>query len=100
CLLPHTPFFPYTTLFRSPAASTGQLIAPDFYRWIQTADGIYPPPWCRCAGNDVRSHGRPVAAVPRDRGAEQNTERCPRGYGWRRDRKSTRLNSSHVKISY
>src|SRR5690606_40717395 len=39
---------------------------------------------------------RPVLRIPgRRQGAEQHQRRCAR-----RDRKSTRLNSSHVKISY
>src|SRR5690606_41472265 len=47
-----------------------------------------------CAGDGVRSGRHPHAAVP--------WARWQRGTWWRpgRDRKSTRLNSSHVKISY
>src|SRR3712207_8938703 len=67
---PRSTLFPYTTLFRSPAAGAG----------VQVLR----------AG--VLLHGRPglghvVRPVP-----------GPRGQG--RDRKSTRLNSSHANISY
>src|SRR2546426_7625737 len=73
---PRSTLFPYTTLFRSPAAG------------------------CRAVVSAARG------ASPRRRRASRRPERgraaCPR---WRRsrrrpDRKSTRLNSSHLVISY
>src|SRR5690606_41274720 len=83
-LPPGSPLFPYTTLFRSARA---------------------PPLRCRCC-SPPRPHRRsgptPATAPPsRARGFH----RAPRGgnrAGAPRptDRKSTRLNSSHVKISY
>src|SRR5690606_41407679 len=71
--------FPYTTLFRSDAAS-------------------------RRLAARARRNERDVAPLHR----RQNRRRRPGGRGaarrraggGRRDRKSTRLNSSHVKISY
>src|SRR5690606_41740949 len=71
-----SPFFPYTTLFRSP-------------------DGGRDAPARRAgSGAATRAHG---GAVPRllGRGPRRGRSRRPA-----RDRKSTRLNSSHVKISY
>src|SRR5437868_8983786 len=67
---PRSTLFPYTTLFRSPAA----VLEVDF--------GV------QAAGQFVAQHDGVVAAA-----AER--DRLPGG-----DRKSTRLNSSHVSISY
>src|SRR5690348_17468648 len=72
---PRSTLFPYTTLFRSPPP------APSWRRL--TANGL--------AGSDRPEHdpgGRAVTAVQLDRQAAH------------RDRKSTRLNSSHPSISY
>src|SRR3712207_8452184 len=63
---PRSTLFPYTTLFRSPAAADVR-VHPD--------------------GLDLRPH-RPA---PREAGDEAQLHR---------DRKSTRLNSSHANISY
>src|SRR5690606_41969865 len=71
---PRSTLFPYTTLFRSPAAHQGRHRGP------------HPPP---------ARHGRQAgqrSGDPRHRGQPHR-----RHAG---DRKSTRLNSSHVKISY
>src|SRR5438067_3101900 len=69
---PRSTLFPYTTLFRSPR---------EIY-----ARGPHPR-------GDRRGLGaRDVRAVPRRHGA--------RGTARTSDRKSTRLNSSHVSISY
>src|SRR5690625_6242289 len=73
---PFAPLFPYTTLFRSlggPGAGPAQLRRSDDPAWHQQA-------------------GRQDTALTAD----------PRGAlgGAPRDRKSTRLNSSHVAISY
>src|SRR2546422_5533746 len=68
---PRSTLFPYTTLFRSPGGCGSP------------AGSAGPPHWSECflaAGSS-----RTVAAFPRGR---------------RRDRKSTRLNSSHGYISY
>src|SRR3712207_8150405 len=68
---PRSTLFPYTTLFRSPLR-----------RWTMD-DGPDP----RSSGADEEVH--------RDRDAEDDDE-----HAQRRDRKSTRLNSSHANISY
>src|SRR5690606_42122803 len=74
---PHSALFPYTTLFRSPAQ----------------------------AGEDVQyqgAHGRRLSQQVED---DEGDEGVPQPFlqfrrHERTDRKSTRLNSSHVKISY
>src|SRR5690606_40126496 len=88
-------FFPYTTLFRScpyraPYALPGQAEKPR----------IAPR-----EGTDGLSGDRaPCGAAARARRAARGDGRPPSGEHGREpgleDRKSTRLNSSHVKISY
>src|SRR5690606_41780771 len=72
---PRSTLFPYTTLFRSPPDRRGS------------------------ARPDGRPAGRP-GRRPRLLGAEGGQPGLARGARGPRDRKSTRLNSSHVKISY
>src|SRR5690625_2819493 len=95
-LPPSSPLFPYTTLFRSHLhrAPRG------------------PQPQCpvrhgagRRRGRDPRGDrgGHPAGAVPagrQRRRAQQPRWSVRRGRGGAGDRKSTRLNSSHVAISY
>src|SRR3712207_7730790 len=81
---PRSTLFPYTTLFRSAAL-------------LPVADGRVPQR--RCAA-ESRDHEHAL-----DRGGlRSNRRRLPVGLGCepdrRRDRKSTRLNSSHANISY
>src|SRR5436309_8278903 len=80
---PRSTLFPYTTLFRSGKSAAAGVPAP---RSARSSDGALPLPR-RIAGD----HARPA--------------RCGLRLVFRRrlttgDRKSTRLNSSHVKISY
>src|SRR5436309_4442903 len=69
---PRSTLFPYTTLFRSSLART------------------------------ARPAGEPAAEQERDAGVLQRASRLLESVDerMRLDRKSTRLNSSHVKISY
>src|SRR2546430_6738053 len=68
---PRSTLFPYTTLFRSPAARSFQrLTLPETFLWL--------PPQARSRSCAER---RPLPQPPADR-------------------KSTRLNSSHSQISY
>src|SRR2546426_8502064 len=67
---PRSTLFPYTTLFRSRPA--------DLAVMLEALDSGTPP--------------EALAFEPRVRRAERQ--------GFRRDRKSTRLNSSHLVISY
>src|SRR3712207_8665768 len=77
---PRSTLFPYTTLFRSRAARQRGGAAP----------------LLAAGARGLRSNHRPAA--PR------RTPRCPQPEtprdGLLRDRKSTRLNSSHANISY
>src|SRR3712207_7571536 len=72
---PRSTLFPYTTLFRSARRAAVQLLLPPVVR---------------------RRRTRLRAGPRRADGADPGTHREVR----RRDRKSTRLNSSHANISY
>src|SRR5699024_12513149 len=74
---PRTPLFPYTTLFRSDQTPDGHGRGPDLCR----PDG----------GRPVRDSLSVSAAPYPPRQSRQQKQT---------DRKSTRLNSSHVSISY
>src|SRR5690606_39477126 len=92
--------FPYTTLFRSRAAGArlgshplrhlSTLLRYGFRRAVARADDAALLPPLRRLGRPVRKHGRRLARA--------GHERRHRHLVTRRDRKSTRLNSSHVKI--
>src|SRR3712207_7895339 len=74
---PRSTLFPYTTLFRSPSMFYEIKVAGNYLHALSGAAGFYGGP----------------EAVP---------VYLPRGapHALRRDRKSTRLNSSHANISY
>src|SRR5690242_21628477 len=75
---PRSTLFPYTTLFRSQACSQRPSAAGAQGPELPAADSLVRPP------------GPPVgSALPR-----------PRARDIQSDRKSTRLNSSHMSISY
>src|SRR5690606_40270565 len=89
---PRPPPFPYTTLFRSDvrlARTNPRRSAQPGQRHLQSRVGA------------VRDAGRPAPVPGRSAGDPDHEapERAPAG-NTRPDRKSTRLNSSHVKISY
>src|SRR5204862_2769824 len=67
-------FFPYTTLFRSP--------------------------WCRSAAGPGEPSQLRLERTACNRRSRTRGDRSPQGRDTGRDRKSTRLNSSHVEISY
>src|SRR3712207_7890131 len=84
---PRSTLFPYTTLFRSPAPDraddgAGQGARPALHR----------------AGRDALD--RAVPAGPRRNAQAPGARERPGRPGTGRDRKSTRLNSSHANISY
>src|SRR5204863_8164885 len=93
---PRSTLFPYTTLFRSDvhlAAEAGQ-VERLLHRGVAAADHhdvlvLEEEPVARRA----RRH-----ATPHELGLVGTPQHLGRGAG--RDRKSTRLNSSHVEISY
>src|SRR5947199_7439030 len=80
--LPHSTLFPYTTLFRSRARDRD-------------------PATCGLTSTRRQSHGDyPRNPVAGRSGAARSTGRPARCAWSERDRKSTRLNSSHLGISY
>src|SRR3712207_7185798 len=76
---PRSTLFPYTTLFRSGAVGGG--------------DRVVPEHGDRAAGDE--GGGRHRRRLPGEHHGRVGDERRPG-----RDRKSTRLNSSHANISY
>src|SRR5699024_11483550 len=87
--LPVPPPLPYSTLFRSPALSRW---------WVgpRAAASSLRPALPGCTGSSSQDHADPALITP-PRYLLCSPE--PSGTGWL-DRKSTRLNSSHVSISY
>src|SRR5690606_39446893 len=82
---PRFSLLPYTTLFRSHAAEA------------QVFEDLFPAgarPERVGAGLDLVVHAEDPCVEPEE---ERGADQVP---GGERDRKSTRLNSSHVKISY
>src|SRR5690606_40704603 len=86
---PRSTLFPYTTLFRSGGARGGRHQRGYGEEVGEKADAGAPRPGGRAGAAAGESGG---LAVTQQEGKKR------RGSG--RDRKSTRLNSSHVKISY
>src|SRR3989442_3403525 len=91
---PRSPLFPYTTLFRSifglTSAATGDLgIGQVWEDFVTVADVVlpmvYPSHYYRGSYGIAWPNGEPYRVVM--------------ARGDHRDRKSTRLNSSHVRIS-
>src|SRR5207249_9826344 len=82
---PGSTLFPYTTLFRSRKVHFGQIGDAGATAEVRSGD-------LRRRGPD------PVPAGPADPGAAAAADGVPGPV--RLDRKSTRLNSSHVSISY
>src|SRR5690606_40375399 len=82
--------FPYTTLFRSQARPP-HAVARDLAEWV----------YRRMLGRELRRAAdlRDELQAAIDAGVLDEDEPISRTVG-RLDRKSTRLNSSHVKISY
>src|SRR5690242_21628922 len=79
---PRSTLFPYTTLFRSPFTGT---------RAVQDAAMIREP---------HRDAHRPLVTVPARRTTPERFGKSWLPLGLAEDRKSTRLNSSHMSISY
>src|SRR5690606_41627905 len=78
---PRSPLFPYTTLFRSPLG--GRVGEPE--REVGYEEGRLAEPLGELRGLECRALREDLGVGP---------------VAHSRDRKSTRLNSSHVKISY
>src|SRR5690606_41220333 len=93
---PSSPLFPYTTLFRSGRTAVRPLpLAGSQLRLRIEVPAVHAPTPARPRpsrpGSHVVADGGPEPAA-----AGGRPHRAARA----RDRKSTRLNSSHVKISY
>src|SRR5690554_7765146 len=89
---PRSTLFPYTTLFRSPLGdcariNTGEILPPSFDAVVMVEDT-----WDEDGKTWIRKSAAPWQHV-RHAGEEIRA-------GELVDRKSTRLNSSHVRISY
>src|SRR5690554_7324083 len=81
---PRSTLFPYTTLFRSPAAFLEQMRRVDMWRDLDLSD---PDKW-------MSQYDHPIDP---DTACYRTCLIILERY---EDRKSTRLNSSHVRISY
>src|SRR5690606_39805886 len=94
---PRSPLFPYTTLFRSEGVHP-HTVVDDLGRRRVHADHVLPaPPDIAMRRLDLPG----VAVQAQERGwIRLAGDRIAHGVGQAQDRKSTRLNSSHVKISY
>src|SRR3712207_7409809 len=84
---PRSTLFPYTTLFRSRPCLPGSSIRPPILPLLPSPQRLAP-----CERKD------PPAASPVLARVRQDEDE--RDYHPARDRKSTRLNSSHANISY
>src|SRR3712207_7906545 len=87
---PRSTLFPYTTLFRSEGALTLVAAPPGFGKTTLLAEWLATTP--------VES--RSVAWISLDQGDNQPASFWSYLIAALRDRKSTRLNSSHANISY
>src|SRR5690606_40645373 len=85
---PRSPLFPYTTLFRSPAArATSRSVTSRSSPNSLITSTLLSDFWDRAQNDSIAREGKRL--MPLTDYLFSNT-----------DRKSTRLNSSHVKISY
>src|SRR3712207_9142570 len=95
---PRSTLFPYTTLFRSRVAQgLGDLEHREGPLGLDFAGHAAADPNPAAALD--RNGGHDPMRPDREPGSKQPRDRC-RGRAGIRDRKSTRLNSSHANISY
>src|SRR5205814_4025942 len=88
---PISTLFPYTTLFRSVVADRPEVFLRGRLDRDQPAQGVKP---------DLDGPGVPARAAGGDQGLRQAGDVVAEDLLEPRDRKSTRLNSSHFGISY
>src|SRR5207249_8320501 len=87
---PSPTLFPYTTLFRSIGRAAAKRLGQEGGK-IVVADRVEPA--AEQTVGELRQHGVDAASAIVDLGAFEGAQKLI-------DRKSTRLNSSHVSISY
>src|SRR5205807_9896568 len=93
-------FFPYTTLFRSKVNAVLRAMTSEPLMRDKSVVrlSVRPSTKCSCAGSPPKFvNGKTTTD---NRGAETGVEACRTGLSLGLDRKSTRLNSSHLVISY
>src|SRR5690606_40705498 len=90
---PRSPLFPYTTLFRSAFGDQG----PRAFRKVNVDPRTEADQADAVAGIDRLPLAHEAHDASRNQAGDLHHTDAP---GARADRKSTRLNSSHVKISY
>src|SRR5690606_41715169 len=90
---PISTLFPYTTLFRSPGVTSGQYsrVRSKNDNGGNTGDWNREHTYAKSLGTPNLGEAGPGADAHHLRASDVQ---------WNKDRKSTRLNSSHVKISY
>src|SRR4051812_49812178 len=94
---PRSTLFPYTTLFRSQLDSGQSLILRTFAKKVNGAEWQYSRP----EGNAVALNGKwAVSFIDGGPVLPRAFSSDSLGAWTGRDRKSTRLNSSHMSISY
>src|SRR3712207_9039961 len=95
---PRSTLFPYTTLFRSLGAGRGP------HQALVRLGGLVRPRASRGrprAGHEQHGEAEPPGTTPEGETARAaGKDRTDRREPAHRDRKSTRLNSSHANISY
>src|SRR5207249_12213086 len=96
-LPPRSTLFPYTTLFRSQASTVGQNFRPVIVRATDSATPPNPVLGAVVSFQEVVFRLAPTPPVISIGGIVINPNPAPVIIA---DRKSTRLNSSHVSISY
>src|SRR2546422_7958184 len=90
---PRSTLFPYTTLFRSHGgAANGRNRDGPVHRAAEVSH--------RATTRDTTSYRKCTPKVRSSRLTRSSLPCTPRASSWLRDRKSTRLNSSHGYISY
>src|SRR5438034_8743599 len=92
---PRATLFPYTTLFRSRKGETGRCEPPGAAASRFTA--LVVRSWLRAAPTAAQYWRESVRRLGRGHASD---ERSPMARAPLKDRKSTRLNSSHTVISY
>src|SRR5690606_41910005 len=97
---PLSPPFPYTTLFRSLGPSRAERPEPVQALFIEFDDGGAVTPRPDLPPNLSGSDPPPAIEQALLEDAPELVKKLLAGHGETADRKSTRLNSSHVKNSY